>query len=100
MSAFRSFPNQNVCKPTAARPRGRGHVERCHVMKHALRLGALLLAAAIIPAGAAEAATGGAGLIAPGTPHGIVNAGRSAAVFNRTLRKGQRGVECAHSRRG
>ncbi len=93
MSAFRSFPNQNVCKPTAARPRGRGHAERCHVMKHALRLGALLLAAAIVPAGAAEAATGGTGLIAPGTPHGIVNAGRSAAVFNRTLRKGQRGVD-------
>jgi murein DD-endopeptidase MepM/ murein hydrolase activator NlpD len=96
VSAFRSFRNQNVCKPMPARSRGRRGAERCHVMKPVVRLATLLLLAAVVPAGAAEAAkpaTGGTALVAPGAPHGIVKATQSSTVFNRTLRKGQRGVD-------
>jgi peptidoglycan hydrolase-like protein with peptidoglycan-binding domain len=65
-------------------------------MKHGIRLAALLLLAAVVPAGAAEAAsraTGGTGLVAPAAPRGIVKATQSSSVFNRTLRRGQHGVD-------
>jgi peptidoglycan hydrolase-like protein with peptidoglycan-binding domain len=42
--------------------------------------------------GAASAATGGAGLVAATTPRGIVNP-NAKAVFGRTLRQGERGVD-------
>jgi peptidoglycan hydrolase-like protein with peptidoglycan-binding domain len=96
VSAFRSFHNENVCNPMPRWLGGGADAERCRVMKNSMRLAALLLAVAL-PASAAQAAkpdaTGGSGLIAPGAPHGIVKAGRSSTVFNRTLRRGQHGVD-------
>jgi peptidoglycan hydrolase-like protein with peptidoglycan-binding domain len=56
-----------------------------------MAVGALAL---IVPAGAAAAASGGAGLVAPGAPHGIVRpAASSASVFTRVLRPGVTGAD-------
>jgi peptidoglycan hydrolase-like protein with peptidoglycan-binding domain len=41
----------------------------------------------------ASSASGGAGLVAPTTPHGIVSAPRGARVFGRTLRRGDHGED-------
>ena len=57
----------------------------------AIAVGAL--AAGLGSAPGALAASGGAGLIGPGTPKGIVDAPAHAAVFTRTLRVGNRGTD-------
>jgi peptidoglycan hydrolase-like protein with peptidoglycan-binding domain len=64
------------------------------VMKSMARLG-LVICVMLVPAGAAAAASssGGSALITTATPKGIVKATRTAAVFTRVLRKGQRGVD-------
>ncbi|HEY5190132.1 MAG TPA: peptidoglycan-binding protein [Solirubrobacteraceae bacterium] len=53
------------------------------------------LVGTILPAGAALAASGGAGLVGTTTPKGIVKVSASAGahVFTRTLRKGQHGAD-------
>jgi peptidoglycan hydrolase-like protein with peptidoglycan-binding domain len=53
----------------------------------------LLIAGVFLPAGGAWASSGGAGLVAPRNPSGIVNARAAATVFTRTLRRGQRGAD-------
>jgi peptidoglycan hydrolase-like protein with peptidoglycan-binding domain len=65
-----------------------------------VRLGLLLTAIAVlVPASSALAGgSGGAGLVPPSTPHGIVHAGvtpttKITPVFSRTLRKGTRGSD-------
>ncbi|MHB1836746.1 MAG: peptidoglycan-binding protein [Solirubrobacteraceae bacterium] len=58
-----------------------------------LRRVACLTAAALAGlGGVAAAATGGAGLVAPTTPHGIVNP-EASVVFTRVLRLGARGAD-------
>jgi murein DD-endopeptidase MepM/ murein hydrolase activator NlpD len=47
----------------------------------------------VLPAAAAWATSGGAALVAPQAPRGLVNARASAAVFTRMLRKGERGAD-------
>src|SRR5438445_5782098 len=58
---------------------------------------AAVLLAVLGPAGtalAAKANNGGSALISTGSPKGIVtSASHASAVFTRTLRKGQRGVD-------
>lgn len=49
--------------------------------------------AAVLPAGAALAASGGAGLVGVTVPKGIVEVGSHTQVFTRTLRKGQHGAD-------
>jgi peptidoglycan hydrolase-like protein with peptidoglycan-binding domain len=46
-----------------------------------------------LPAAAAWAASGGAGMVGPSDPHGIVTAPPSTAVFTRMLRQGDRGAD-------
>jgi murein DD-endopeptidase MepM/ murein hydrolase activator NlpD len=58
------------------------------ILRHALLVA---FALPLMSASAALAASGGAGLVAPTAPKGIVRASTSAQVFTRTLRKGQRG---------
>ena len=50
-----------------------------------------LLSALLLPAASALAASGGAGLVAPAAPHGIVRASGSTQIFTRVLRTGSRG---------
>ncbi|HET8976689.1 MAG TPA: peptidoglycan-binding protein [Solirubrobacteraceae bacterium] len=64
---------------------------RCRIASTLVALG-LVATALLGGAGAASAASGGAGLVSPGTPHGIVTP-HGKAVFSRTLRKGQRGTD-------
>jgi peptidoglycan hydrolase-like protein with peptidoglycan-binding domain len=47
----------------------------------------------VLPGAAAWATSGGAALVAPQAPRGLVNARTSAAVFTRMLRKGDRGAD-------
>ena len=67
-------------------------------MRHIRRLSLLLLAFGL-PVGSAAAAspnTGGSGLVGPGNAHGLVRTvthSATAAVFSRTLRKGQHGAD-------
>ncbi len=54
----------------------------------------MLAALLLLPAGSAAAASGGAGLVAPRAPHGIVRAPKaSSTVFGRVLREGVRGAD-------
>lgn len=46
----------------------------------------------LVPA-AAWAASGGVSMVSPADPHGLVTAPRSASVFTRMLRKGERGTD-------
>ena len=62
-------------------------------MEHVRRLTVLLAVALLAPAGAAWASSGGAGLVAPQSPHGLIVAHSTASVFTRTLRKGERGAD-------
>jgi peptidoglycan hydrolase-like protein with peptidoglycan-binding domain len=62
-------------------------------MARARRITLSLVLSLLVPAGAALASSGGAGLVATKAPHGIVRAGNSAPVFTRTLRKGNSGAD-------
>jgi peptidoglycan hydrolase-like protein with peptidoglycan-binding domain len=52
-----------------------------------------MLAGVLVPAAAASASTGGAGMISPSNPRGLVSAPASSSVFTRMLRKGTRGAD-------
>ena len=93
VSAFCSFSTSTTCKHSS--PPGATHVfiERGRSMKLARRVMVLLVAGLLSPAASAVASTGGAGLVAPKAPHGIVAKNSSASVFTRTLRKGQSGAD-------
>ena len=87
----RSLTPTNVCKPAhpgASRDTG---VERYRAMSGLRRTLLVTLLLTFAPAAAANAASGGAGLVAPTAPHGIVRATQSAPVFTRVLRAGSRG---------
>lgn len=62
------------------------------VLRHALLTAVII---ALLPASAAFAASGGAGLAGPTAPRGIVRASSGAKVFTRTLRRGQHGNDVA-----
>jgi peptidoglycan hydrolase-like protein with peptidoglycan-binding domain len=51
------------------------------------------LAGAVLPAAAAWAASGGAAMVPPRAPTGLVNPGAPTSVFTRMLRKGERGAD-------
>ena len=53
----------------------------------------IVCAGLILPAAAAWAASGGAGMVSQSDPHGIVTASPTASVFTRMLRKGDRGAD-------
>jgi peptidoglycan hydrolase-like protein with peptidoglycan-binding domain len=53
----------------------------------------LIIAGLVLPGAAAWATSGGAALVAPNPPHGLVNASTAASVFTRMLRKGERGED-------
>jgi peptidoglycan hydrolase-like protein with peptidoglycan-binding domain len=53
----------------------------------------LLVAGLLVPAAAAWATSGGAALVSPSNPRGLVNARAAASVFTRMLRKGERGAD-------
>ncbi|HZE03686.1 MAG TPA: peptidoglycan-binding protein [Solirubrobacteraceae bacterium] len=61
-------------------------------IRSALMALGLVAAALLSGAGSASAASGGAGLVSPASPHGIVTP-HGKAVFSRTLRRGQRGTD-------
>ena len=87
-----SFCRANVCKPGRRRPLVSGQVEPFGVMTRAIATLAVL-AALLVPAAMAGAASGGAGLVTPNSPSGIVKAVSGTQVFSRVLRKGDRGVD-------
>ena len=63
-------------------------------MGYARGLSVIVALALFVPAAGAGAASGGAGLVAPKTPHGIVSAPTpSSSVFTRTLRPGATGAD-------
>jgi len=95
MSVSSSFPSQKACKPSRRPAGAQPAVERRDVVKR-IRFLIVLVAAVIVPATAALASSGpsgGAGLISPGRPHGLVRRGHASSVFTRTLRRGQRGED-------
>jgi peptidoglycan hydrolase-like protein with peptidoglycan-binding domain len=67
-------------------------VEPFGAMRLIRRLACVTALALLGVTGAASAATGGAGLVAATNPKGIVNP-NAKAVFGRTLRQGERGVD-------
>ena len=101
MSAFRSFPNSTPSSPAespgnewvAARPfRVSPAKPSAPGVRWALLAAALLLVL-LGPSTAALAASGGAGLITPGKPSGIVVPTGGGAVFSRALHYGSHGVD-------
>jgi peptidoglycan hydrolase-like protein with peptidoglycan-binding domain len=93
VSAFCSFSTRTACKPGSHRLHKGAVVEPGRAMKWALALTLLVAASLLLPAEAAPASSGGAGLVAPKAPHGIVAKRSSSSVFTRTLRKGQSGAD-------
>jgi peptidoglycan hydrolase-like protein with peptidoglycan-binding domain len=92
--AFGRFRDHIICNHE--RPSGGAilDAERGEGMTHARRLTLLLIVGLLLPAAGASAASGGAGLVARSTAHGIiVKAPASLSVFTRALRKGQSGAD-------
>ena len=67
--------------------------ERHRRMFPTRRLFLLLIAGMLLPAASASASSGGAGLVARSTSHGIVSPSTTVSVFTRALRKGQSGAD-------
>ncbi len=93
--ASRSLTIANVCNPAHIRVGSRAGVERYRAMRVLRHTLLTALAVSLLSSGAAVAASGGAGLVAPTAPRGIVRASASTQVFTRTLRKGQHGNDVA-----
>jgi peptidoglycan hydrolase-like protein with peptidoglycan-binding domain len=93
VSISSSFISDNVCKPGENSAAGAPSVERYPAIRALRRLLIATGLALVLPAGAALAASGGAGLVAATTPKGIVKVSSNAGVFTRTLRKGQHGAD-------
>ena len=79
--------------PQGAKARRRGPVDRIRAMNPLRRAIFALLLAVLVPAGAAVASSGGAGLVGPSSPSGIVDPTHGSQVFARVLRTGDRGVD-------
>jgi len=95
VSASRSLITANVCNPVRSAVAFRGDVERYRAMR-ALRHTLLTsLIITLLSASVAVAASGGAGLVAPTAPKGLVRTSTSTKVFTRTLRRGQHGNDVA-----
>lgn len=95
VSASRSLTTANVCIPTRFRGRGRSDVERYRAMRGLRYTLLITFVVTFLLTGTALAASGGAGLVRPTAPRGIVRVSTRAHVFTRTLRKGQRGNDVA-----
>ena len=80
-----------LCRLPKSTPNDRGGSPRPGIL-HGL-LAVVLLLALFVPGSVALAASGGAGLVTPVTPRGIVTAPAGGAVFSRTLRVGSRGQD-------
>jgi peptidoglycan hydrolase-like protein with peptidoglycan-binding domain len=93
VSTSSSLISNNVCKPGEDSAADGSRVGRYPAMRVLRRLLIATALAVALPAGAALAASGGAGLVAATTPKGIVQVSSNAGVFTRTLRKGQRGAD-------
>jgi peptidoglycan hydrolase-like protein with peptidoglycan-binding domain len=88
-----SFTSANVRKPRSAPAAAGFRAERYRAMRALRRLLIATVLGALLPAGGALAASGGAGLVGTTTPKGIVKVSADAHVFTRTLRKGQHGAD-------
>jgi len=93
--ASRSLNIANVCNPTPIRVGPRAGVERYRAMRVLRHILLSAFTITLLSSSAAVAASGGAGLVAPTAPRGIVRASTSTQVFTRTLRKGQHGNDVA-----
>jgi peptidoglycan hydrolase-like protein with peptidoglycan-binding domain len=91
--AFSSFRSMKMCNPEPRVVAARVVVERGRLIARTRRVIVLLAVGVIAPAASAWGSSGGAGLIAPQSPHGIVAADASSSVFARTLRKGESGAD-------
>ncbi len=80
-----------VCNPRSGGAARRPPTE-CDRVRFLRRLPVLLALTLLVPAAAASAGSGGAGLVTVQAPKGIVNIAAST-VFTRTLRKGDRGAD-------
>jgi peptidoglycan hydrolase-like protein with peptidoglycan-binding domain len=91
--AFSSIPTKRMCNDG---PRGATHrikAECGSAMRRACRITVLLCIGLVLPAAGASASSGGAALVAPQQPRGIVTAHTAASVFTRVLRKGVSGAD-------
>jgi len=95
VSASRSLNIAKVCNPASLRVASLTGVERYRAMRVLRHTILSAVAITLLSSSAALAASGGAGLVAPTAPRGIVRASTSARVFTRTLRKGQHGNDIA-----
>jgi len=94
---FRSFRTPRTCKGSARRRPSANQTDRHLAMGRIARLATLLLLPLLVPAASALARSshisGGAAMVTPSTPTGIVNPTASEGVFTRTLRQGDHGSD-------
>jgi peptidoglycan hydrolase-like protein with peptidoglycan-binding domain len=81
-----------MCNPASREGAAGDRAERDRVMDRARRVLVVAMAGLLCSAGTASATSGGAGVVAAKTPHGLVSP-VSGTVFARTLRKGARGED-------
>jgi peptidoglycan hydrolase-like protein with peptidoglycan-binding domain len=92
--AFSSFRLERMCKHEARKPAARTRADLGAAVARVRRIIGLVVAmGALAPAGSAVAASGGAGLVAARSPHGIVHARAASSVFTRALRVGASGAD-------
>ena len=97
MPVFSSLRIPNARKDSARGRWAPSETDRPPTMGRISRLAVLLLLPLLAPAASAVASTshvsGGAAMVNPSTPTGIVNPTSSGSVFTRTLRQGQHGSD-------
>ena len=94
---FSSFARRKTCKDSAAPTVDATRADRPSSMGRIWRLPAVLAVGLLAPAAGAIASTshvsGGAAMVKPSSPRGIVNPTSSGSVFTRTLRQGDHGAD-------
>jgi peptidoglycan hydrolase-like protein with peptidoglycan-binding domain len=89
---------QNACRPNAGQDAPRRPSNPWGAVRRLARLSCLAALGLLGVVGAATASTGGAGLVSVTTPKGIVDPDANA-VFSRTLRLGDHGVDVTRMQR-
>jgi peptidoglycan hydrolase-like protein with peptidoglycan-binding domain len=80
-------------QPGSSSPGGRARLDRDPVVARVRTIIAIAAVGLVGLAGTASANSGGAAIVAPRAPHGIVRARASSSVFARVLRRGVRGAD-------
>jgi peptidoglycan hydrolase-like protein with peptidoglycan-binding domain len=88
-----SFSAGTTCNGDVGRVAARESADRMRAVYRAACLLPLLALAILLPAGAAAASTGGAGIAPPQSPHGFDGAAVSYTAFSRVLRIGTVGQD-------